>query len=133
MKNNYLTFDNFFVGQLLSIKKAVVPSIVYKDFGYIGMFAKSLDRPYLDNHFFLMYKSNTTHGFWYIDKILQKLPEFYSRYYIEHDGVSYVVFVFVCFNKKIKVLLDDIILPLDETEEFVINNKSRGICLDTSA
>ena len=95
--------------------KAIIPllgeSITMDDIdtkkGFRGMFSYDINRPYLDNHVFLVYSRVTTGTSIERDKRLKSLFCFYNRKVIKIKGISFLCYCFVCYKPSIKAILSN--------------------------
>lgn len=74
--------------------------------GFLDVFFDDIERPYLDNHVFIMYDTNKVDGDYVrlLSKI-ENMPNYYSSYNIMISGVWYKVFCFT-LNPKYKKEFD---------------------------
>ena len=74
--------------------------------GFISVYFDDIERPYLDNHVFIMYDTNEVDGDYVrlLSKI-ENMPNYYSSYNIMISGVWYKVFCFT-LNPKHKKEFD---------------------------
>lgn len=96
--------------------KLIVPlldSIITKDdlsekTGFIGAYSKDINRPYLDNHVFLLYAYNvlTNEAFKTWNK-LRSSKNLYSVYKFKVKGVPFIMFAFTIIGKSIKNIMND--------------------------
>ena len=75
--------------------------------GFRGMFSYDINRPYLDNHVFLVYSRTTTGFSIERDKRLKALSCFYNRKVIHIKGISFLCYCFVCYKPSIKHILSN--------------------------
>ena len=76
--------------------------------GFMNIFFTDIERPYLDNHVFIMYDTNEVDGDYVrlLSKI-ENMPNYYSSYNIMISGVWYKVFCFTvppAYKKELDLL-----------------------------
>ena len=71
--------------------------------GFINAYSWNKNKPYLDNHIFLMY-NHDIHNVWteLRDMHLTALDSYYGKDYITHKGKNYVIYIFVIVNSDVK-------------------------------
>lgn len=74
--------------------------------GFIGAYTYNINRPYLDDHIFLMYDANLVNKYT-IDKEIRfsKSSELYGKEYIRSGGNNYTIYTFIIIENDIKQLL----------------------------
>jgi hypothetical protein len=67
---------------------------------YKGCYTESIDKPYLNDHIFLLFETNVNN----IDviKSLQQRKDFYTKYYITNDNKPYTVITLIKNDKWLK-------------------------------
>ena len=73
--------------------------------GFIGAYNYDINRPYLENHIFLMYKSIDTIECLNRYQKFNKLDTIYNKTYITIKGEHYIVYTFVKTNNEINKIL----------------------------
>ena len=71
--------------------------------GFIGIYSEDINRPYLDNHIFLLYDlANTTTKAYVRDKKLRSSKYLYGVYNVKIIGNEFVMYVFNIVSNTIK-------------------------------
>ena len=92
-------------------------SDITKKAGFINGYTYNKNKPYLDNHIFLMYDANESDPHtWARETNLSKSKNLYGKEYIRANGNNYVLYSFVIINPDIKQLLKG--LRHKKTESF---------------
>lgn len=87
--------------------------------GFLGAYTQDINRPYLDNHIFLVYAPIcwTKEAENRRDKF-ETLKTIYRKYYVTIDGQNYLVYAFV-LNRAIKSIMSNCVM-LSSKEKFRI-------------
>ena len=75
--------------------------------GFIEAYSYDINRPYLDNHIFLLYVDEVTNESISRDARFKKIPSFYNKLIIQINGISFVCYTFVITNKVINDIKSD--------------------------
>lgn len=88
------------------LSKSITLTDISENAGFVGAFTYNKNRPYLDNHIFLMYDANL-HNKYTINRVIHfdKAEELYGKEYIRANGNNYVLYTFIIINSDIKQLL----------------------------
>lgn len=70
--------------------------------GFMQAYTCDINRPYLDNHIFLLYSSVVTNESIERDTRFKKIPSFYNRLDVWINGMLFICYTFVITNKVIK-------------------------------
>lgn len=89
--------------------------------GFVDAFTSDKNRPYLDNHTFLMYKDTGTIESLNTKKKLSKLPTFYNKRFIKINGEHYTVFTFINMNKDIEQLKKGCLFKNTKSQVRILN------------
>jgi len=88
------------------LDEAITTSDISEKAGFIDGYTYNKNKPYLDNHIFLMYDADDVNKNTIQREInLNKSPNLYGKDYIRAGGKNYVLYVFVITNSDIKNLL----------------------------
>ena len=64
--------------------------------GFIDVFSEDINKPYLDNHIFLLYDlTNTSAKAYSRNKKLESSKKLYDKYIITISGNEFIVYVFI--------------------------------------
>lgn len=119
--------------QRLFLEHPSVMRIFYSEScGFRGIYTESLDKPYLDNHLFLMYDLDKLDTNWVIrEHYFNKNPLFYTSYTLVVKHKTYIVYVFI---KPKNISIEPNTLPLEEPLNWMnyIQQKSQGLSVEKS-
>lgn len=91
--------------------KLIIPlldnTLTFKDVspeaGFIALYTEDINRPYLDNHVFLLYDlDNTSADAYNANKKLQSSKYLYNSYNVRIAGHAFKMYVFAIISKAIK-------------------------------
>lgn len=89
------------------------------DTGFAGIYTMDINKPFLTNHVFLLYKKVATKEARATREKLSSLPTLYSKRTISLDGILYNLFCFIC-NKSISLIKNNGHLLLNKAEKTQI-------------
>lgn len=73
--------------------------------GFVDMYSKDINRPYLDNHYFLLYKNDiTTTKEFERDKKFKDLKTISGTYFISIKGIRYKLYAFTVADNTIRYM-----------------------------
>lgn len=78
---------------------------ISEEAGFVNAYSSDINRPYLENHIFLMYKSIDTIECLNRYQKFNKLDTIYNKTYITINGEHYIVYTFIKKNKEINKIL----------------------------
>lgn len=85
---------------------AITKDDISEEAGFVDGYTYNKNKPYLDNHIFLMYDADNVNKNTIAREIrLSNSPNLYGKDYIRANGNNYVLYTFVITNKDIKNLL----------------------------
>lgn len=88
--------------------------------GFVGAYSEDINRPYLDNHIFLLYAYNVlTNEAIETWKKLKEARNLYNVYKFKIKNIPFIMFAFTIINKSIKYIIYDSI-ALNENEKMRI-------------
>ena len=70
--------------------------------GFVDIYSEDINRPYLDNHIFLMYDMSTTKEAFETNIKLKSMKNLYNVYNIKINNNSYTLYAFTITSKSIK-------------------------------
>lgn len=84
--------------------------------GFVNIFSEDINRPYLDNHIFLLYSSTVlTNEAFEREARFKTLKSYYNMYEVEIGGMAFVLYAFVILNKSIKnIMSGSVTLSIDD-------------------
>lgn len=104
----------------MSLKLKIILSLINKDLkledvskeiGFVDIYTADINRPYLTNHVFLLYKRNMNPKFLSIRKKLEKFDNFHSKRNMKIKDELYVLYCFT-INKNIDLVRKNALLGL---------------------
>ena len=87
--------------------------------GFAGIYTLDINKPFLTNHVFLLYKKVATKEAKTTKEKLLKLPTLYSKRTISLNGILYNLYCFIC-TKSINLIKDNAHIILGKTEKTQI-------------
>jgi|WetSurMetagenome_2_1015567.scaffolds.fasta_scaffold02107_2 hypothetical protein len=67
------------------------PELINTDIGFVNGYLSDCNRPFLDNHVFLLYRNIP----FYVDNLLVNMPTFYNKYNVRYKGIYYTEYAFI--------------------------------------
>lgn len=76
--------------------------------GFVDAYSEDINRPYLDNHIFLLYASSVlTNESFETEKKLSSSKNLYGKYKIYIGNTYFILFAFTIINKSIKSIMNN--------------------------
>lgn len=110
---------------MANVIKLIVPLLdksfekedISEESGFVEGYLQDINRPYLDNHIFLLYDGKLdTVAKLKRDEKIRKMPTLYGRYTIHIKNVPYLLYVFSIINKSINFIRSCGSRPLNEKD-----------------
>lgn len=103
------------------LDNAITKADLSEKAGFVGAYSEDINRPYLDNHIFLLYAYNVlTNEAIETWKKLKEARNLYNVYKFKIKNIPFIMFAFTIINKSIKhIIYDSIALNKNEKMRII--------------
>lgn len=96
---------------LALIDDKITKEDISENFGFVGLYIGDINRPFLDNHIFLLYEiGEHLEGAVDVHRKLKQCKNLYNRYSLKINGKYYYSYCFTISNKEIRQIINKKIL-----------------------
>lgn len=108
------------------------PDLFTPEAGFINAYSADINRPFLDNHIFLMYDADlSSYGNFYRNEKIMSMSNLYNRIFVRIKGILLMIYTFCIVNKAIRHILDGRIFLTNEEKYDILTfwNRDEDVCM----